>query len=79
MQHVPSVGFVPQLLTYLTIKSQCCRSEQYLARRIQIRQAHRSSTNVNQLWYVMLQTLTAWKKKGIKDNSNSRKTNKFRF
>lgn len=35
---------------------QHCRCEQYLARSIQMRQAHSSSTNVSQLWYVMLQT-----------------------
>lgn len=33
----------------------------YLVRRIQMRQAQSSRTNVSQLWYMMLQTCTKWK------------------
>lgn len=39
-----------------------CQQE-YLVRRIQMRQAHRSNTKVSQLWYMMLHTCTTWKQR----------------
>lgn len=37
----------------------------YLVRRIQMRQAQSSRTNVSQLWYMMLQTCRRCKQSGL--------------
>lgn len=41
------------------------QQHQYLVRRIQMRQAQSSRTNVSQLWYMMLQTCTKWKQSRV--------------